>query len=190
MTKMMCLQDDAIQKIQKMNITEKFNVLFDELGHCSEIEQKQKIEEIREIMDEMDEDEIKSIFTTDNFDKIGKMIEEKDMALDRAILLIKQIGYYKALTGAWSDHYYYFELSKIFEEMIVEEDEKKEEKNERLLVDLCECHLITSKCFIPDNVIVICMLHLLKAASNKKENEETQKEVEMALWLRAIFGIG
>ncbi|KAH7824087.1 uncharacterized protein MONOS_1714 [Monocercomonoides exilis] len=65
--------------------------------------------------------------------------------------------------------------------MIGEENEKKnEEKNEKLLVDLCECYASLSLYF-PSELLSICIPYLLKVASKKEENEETQKEVEIAL---------
>eukprot|EP00770_Monocercomonoides_exilis_P002805 MONOS_2787.1-p1 / transcript=MONOS_2787.1 / gene=MONOS_2787 / organism=Monocercomonoides_exilis_PA203 / gene_product=unspecified product / transcript_product=unspecified product / location=Mono_scaffold00060:3828-4299(+) / protein_length=111 / sequence_SO=supercontig / SO=protein_coding / is_pseudo=false len=64
--------------------------------------------------------------------------------------------------------------------MIFEEEEKKEEKDEKLLVDLCECNLLLGSIF-SSKLISICVPCLLKVASDKEENEEAQKEVEMAL---------
>ncbi|KAH7826725.1 uncharacterized protein MONOS_12333 [Monocercomonoides exilis] len=67
------------------------------------------------------------------------------------------------------------------------EEEKREEKNERLLVDLCECYLLLGNQFNSE-LIPICMSCLFKVALNKQEDEETQKEVEMALLaLRRIY---
>eukprot|EP00770_Monocercomonoides_exilis_P008026 MONOS_7984.1-p1 / transcript=MONOS_7984.1 / gene=MONOS_7984 / organism=Monocercomonoides_exilis_PA203 / gene_product=unspecified product / transcript_product=unspecified product / location=Mono_scaffold00289:33874-34863(+) / protein_length=311 / sequence_SO=supercontig / SO=protein_coding / is_pseudo=false len=64
--------------------------------------------------------------------------------------------------------------------MIVEED-KKEEKNEKLLVDLCECYLLFYIEFPSLDLILTCVPCLLKATLKKEENDETQKEVEIAL---------
>eukprot|EP00770_Monocercomonoides_exilis_P012717 MONOS_12660.1-p1 / transcript=MONOS_12660.1 / gene=MONOS_12660 / organism=Monocercomonoides_exilis_PA203 / gene_product=Uncharacterized protein Reut_A2532 / transcript_product=Uncharacterized protein Reut_A2532 / location=Mono_scaffold00716:694-1730(+) / protein_length=329 / sequence_SO=supercontig / SO=protein_coding / is_pseudo=false len=60
------------------------------------------------------------------------------------------------------------------------EEEKKEEKNEKLLVDLCECYLLLGNQFNSE-LIFICVPCLLKAASKKEESEEAQKEAELAL---------
>ncbi|KAH7831152.1 uncharacterized protein MONOS_18536 [Monocercomonoides exilis] len=65
--------------------------------------------------------------------------------------------------------------------MIIDENEKKEEKNEKFLIDLCECYLLLHTFFLPNELLPICISCLLKAASSKEKNEETQKEVEMAL---------
>ncbi|KAH7814792.1 uncharacterized protein MONOS_18398 [Monocercomonoides exilis] len=63
---------------------------------------------------------------------------------------------------------------------MIEEDKKKEEKNEKLLVDVCECYL-TLDYDLSSELLSICVSCLLKAASKKEESEETRKEVEMAL---------
>ncbi|KAH7823028.1 uncharacterized protein MONOS_17613 [Monocercomonoides exilis] len=70
-------------------------------------------------------------------------------------------------------------LKSRLNEMIIEEEEKKEEKDERLLADLCECYLLLSSMF-SNKLRSICVSCLLKVALNKEENEETQKEVEIA----------
>ncbi|KAH7819689.1 uncharacterized protein MONOS_17934 [Monocercomonoides exilis] len=66
--------------------------------------------------------------------------------------------------------------------MIAEEEEKKEKekRNEKLLVDLCECYLFLS-CGFTHELLSVCSPCLLKAASVKEESEENQKDVEMAL---------
>ncbi|KAH7823385.1 uncharacterized protein MONOS_10784 [Monocercomonoides exilis] len=71
-------------------------------------------------------------------------------------------------------------LNGRLETMISEEEEKKEEKDERLLVDACEIYLLLNDRF-NTYLVLICVPCLLKAASNKEESEEAQKEVEMAL---------
>ncbi|KAH7818821.1 uncharacterized protein MONOS_8862 [Monocercomonoides exilis] len=66
--------------------------------------------------------------------------------------------------------------------MIVDENEKKkEEKNERLLVDLYEYYFLKLDYNICEDLVSICVPCLLKVTLNKEGNEETQKEVEMAL---------
>ncbi|KAH7828292.1 uncharacterized protein MONOS_17256 [Monocercomonoides exilis] len=65
--------------------------------------------------------------------------------------------------------------------MIIEEEKKKKKKkNEKLLIDLCECHISLSH-YVSPELRSICITYLTKAASKKGESEETQKEVEMAL---------
>ncbi|KAH7819149.1 uncharacterized protein MONOS_3284 [Monocercomonoides exilis] len=64
--------------------------------------------------------------------------------------------------------------------MIIEENEMKEEKNETLLVDLCEYYFLLNSVFSSE-LIPICVSHILKEALNKGLKEEAQKEVEMFL---------
>eukprot|EP00770_Monocercomonoides_exilis_P014317 MONOS_14263.1-p1 / transcript=MONOS_14263.1 / gene=MONOS_14263 / organism=Monocercomonoides_exilis_PA203 / gene_product=unspecified product / transcript_product=unspecified product / location=Mono_scaffold00966:20065-20796(-) / protein_length=179 / sequence_SO=supercontig / SO=protein_coding / is_pseudo=false len=64
--------------------------------------------------------------------------------------------------------------------MIIEEEKKKEEKDEKHLAYLCECFISLSFDFLQE-LILICVPSLLKVTSKKEENEETQKEMEMAL---------
>ncbi|KAH7820362.1 uncharacterized protein MONOS_2267 [Monocercomonoides exilis] len=66
-------------------------------------------------------------------------------------------------------------------EMIIDENEKKkDEKDERLLIDLCECYLTLGYDF-PYELHSICVPCLLKTALKKEESKETQNETEMAL---------
>eukprot|EP00770_Monocercomonoides_exilis_P009114 MONOS_9068.1-p1 / transcript=MONOS_9068.1 / gene=MONOS_9068 / organism=Monocercomonoides_exilis_PA203 / gene_product=unspecified product / transcript_product=unspecified product / location=Mono_scaffold00362:9067-9907(-) / protein_length=248 / sequence_SO=supercontig / SO=protein_coding / is_pseudo=false len=65
--------------------------------------------------------------------------------------------------------------------MIIEEEEKEEEKNEKLLVDLCECYLLNRKIYTTERLIHICENCLLKIASKNNKSQEVQKEAEMAL---------
>ncbi|KAH7818912.1 uncharacterized protein MONOS_14294 [Monocercomonoides exilis] len=78
-------------------------------------------------------------------------------------------------------------LNERFKKMIIEEEEKKEEKNERLLVDLCKCHISLNYLLSPE-MISICVSCLLKVALKKEETDEAQKEVEMGLL--ALCNIG
>eukprot|EP00770_Monocercomonoides_exilis_P001758 MONOS_1747.1-p1 / transcript=MONOS_1747.1 / gene=MONOS_1747 / organism=Monocercomonoides_exilis_PA203 / gene_product=unspecified product / transcript_product=unspecified product / location=Mono_scaffold00032:126983-128006(+) / protein_length=322 / sequence_SO=supercontig / SO=protein_coding / is_pseudo=false len=156
-----------------------FEELFYELEHCREDEQMQKIEEMKRMMDEMNEIEFKSIFTKELFDKIYRMIEEKTLSLESAILLLKHVGYFRELKTIYLESFDYSLLSERMKEMMIDENEKK--KDEKLLVDLCECFTLLNFCSISDELLSIIIPCLLKAASKKEGNEETQKEVEMAL---------
>eukprot|EP00770_Monocercomonoides_exilis_P006452 MONOS_6417.1-p1 / transcript=MONOS_6417.1 / gene=MONOS_6417 / organism=Monocercomonoides_exilis_PA203 / gene_product=unspecified product / transcript_product=unspecified product / location=Mono_scaffold00202:8837-9448(-) / protein_length=183 / sequence_SO=supercontig / SO=protein_coding / is_pseudo=false len=109
------------------------------------------------------------------------MIEEKKLTLENAILLLKHAGFWNALKDMPIHEFGKSSLENRFEKMIVEEEKKNEEKNEKLLVDLCECYLLLSNGLALTNIVSIIVPCLLKAALNKEENEEAQKEVEMAL---------
>eukprot|EP00770_Monocercomonoides_exilis_P012267 MONOS_12209.1-p1 / transcript=MONOS_12209.1 / gene=MONOS_12209 / organism=Monocercomonoides_exilis_PA203 / gene_product=unspecified product / transcript_product=unspecified product / location=Mono_scaffold00659:25674-26405(-) / protein_length=181 / sequence_SO=supercontig / SO=protein_coding / is_pseudo=false len=157
-----------------------FNELFSELEHCNEDEQRTKIGEMTEVMEEMNKKEFQSVFTTRMFDKIYKMIEEKKMSLKDSLLLLKHMGYCNVLKNMWSSGFNDSEMRRRFEQMIFEEEKKKEEKNKGLLINLCECYISLSYNF-PPRLLSICVPCLLKVAMNKEESEKAQKEVEMAL---------
>ncbi|KAH7817024.1 uncharacterized protein MONOS_10279 [Monocercomonoides exilis] len=160
--------------------TKKFNKLFYELEHCRKDKQRKKIGEMNEIIDEMNEEEHKFVFKTELYNKMNKMIEKKKMSMENATWMLKHIGYCKVLKDIWNTCFEYSESNSIFEEMIFYENKKKEGKNEKLLIDLCECYLLLNR-HASSELIPISVPYLLKAASVKDESEETQKEVEMAL---------
>ncbi|KAH7818393.1 uncharacterized protein MONOS_18013 [Monocercomonoides exilis] len=135
---------------------------------------------MNEIVDKMNENEIKSIFNKEIFNKTSKIIEEKGLLIENILLLLKRIGHLKVLKGILLYGFEKISLNKIFEKMIIEEEKKKERKNEKLLIDLCECYISLNYLLSPE-IVSICVHCLLKVAMRKEENEEIQKEVEMAL---------
>eukprot|EP00770_Monocercomonoides_exilis_P003761 MONOS_3742.1-p1 / transcript=MONOS_3742.1 / gene=MONOS_3742 / organism=Monocercomonoides_exilis_PA203 / gene_product=unspecified product / transcript_product=unspecified product / location=Mono_scaffold00091:44048-44692(+) / protein_length=190 / sequence_SO=supercontig / SO=protein_coding / is_pseudo=false len=161
-------------------ITYMFTKLFSELEYCIEDEQKQKIKEMNEVMEQMDKDELKSVFTKELFDKISKMIVEKKISVEKAILVLKHMGYLKMLKSISSLRNGACILCARFEIMIEKEEKKKKEKDENLLIDLYECCLLLEDGIV-SKLLQVCVPCLLKAALKKEENEETQKEVETAL---------
>ncbi|KAH7823196.1 uncharacterized protein MONOS_10242 [Monocercomonoides exilis] len=163
----------------KSELTKKFSKLLNELEDCEEVEQKQKIKEMNSMMDEMDGEELKSICAYELFDIMEKIIEEKKMPLENAILLLKHMGYWIGLKKIWRQPYKKPSLIKRFEKMIHEEKLKKDGKNEKFLADLCQCYISFRHNF-PFEFLSISAPCLLKVALNKDESEETQKEVEMA----------
>ncbi|KAH7814980.1 uncharacterized protein MONOS_9237 [Monocercomonoides exilis] len=115
------------------------------------------------------------------------MINEEKLSLEKCTLFLKCVGYCKALKDIWNDGFQFSSLKRRFEEMIVKEDEKKEGKDEKLITDLGECNLFFGGSTSLE-LNSICVPCLLKVALNKEENEEAQKEVEMALLaLSCIF---
>ncbi|KAH7817063.1 uncharacterized protein MONOS_15908 [Monocercomonoides exilis] len=168
--------DDA----EEPSLAEKFSKLLDQLEHCNEEEQKQKILELKGILEEMNKKELQSISSIMMFYKMDKMIEEKKMQLENAILLLNYVGCCKMLKNVWNPCFEKSSLCERFEKMIFEEEKKKERKNEKLFVDLCECFVFLNGC-IDSKMLCVCVPCLLKAASVKEENEEAQKEVEIAL---------
>ncbi|KAH7826908.1 uncharacterized protein MONOS_18589 [Monocercomonoides exilis] len=177
-----------IFKKQTMSVTKRLSELLHELERCRKNEQMQKIKALNGLIDGMDEEELKYVFTKDLFDKIHQMIEKKKMSMEYALLLLKHIGYCKVLKRIWIDGFKTSSLNKRFEQMIIEEDERKEGRNEKLLVDLCECYVSLSFLFSSE-LILICGSCLLKVSLKKDEDEEAQKEVEMALLALSNIGV-
>ncbi|KAH7820200.1 uncharacterized protein MONOS_8807 [Monocercomonoides exilis] len=176
----MLKKDKSNNDVQESSLSEKYSKLFDQLERCNEDEQRKKIEEMNEVIDEMDEEEFESMFTPVLLNKMHKMFVEKKLLMNDALVLLKHFGYYRVLKFS---HVYGIEEASFyerFEEMIIDEEMKKKEKDEKLLVDLFECYLLLNNRF---NSILfsICVPCLMKVALKKEGNEETQKEVEMAL---------
>ncbi|KAH7822115.1 uncharacterized protein MONOS_18638 [Monocercomonoides exilis] len=97
------------------------------------------------------------------------------------------MGYCNALLNIKYFGFLYSSLKRRFREMIDDEEKKKEKRNEKLLTELCECYLLLN-IGASSQLISVCVPCLLKAALKKDENEEAQKEVEMALLaLSCIF---
>ncbi|KAH7818439.1 uncharacterized protein MONOS_18019 [Monocercomonoides exilis] len=176
----MCNEDIFYNEAQERSLADKFSKLFSGLERCPESEQKRKIEEMNLMVEEMNKEEFKSIFTKELYDRISKMIEKKKITTNNALVLLKQVGYFNVLKTIWGSGFHYSELNNRVEKMIAEENEKKEEKNEKLLVDLCECFLFLS-CKFSKELLSICEPCLLKVTLRKEENNEAQKEVEIAL---------
>ncbi|KAH7832775.1 uncharacterized protein MONOS_6929 [Monocercomonoides exilis] len=166
--------------MQEISPISKFNELFSELEDCDEDEQRQKIEEMNEIIDKTNGKEFISVFSEKLFNKINTMIEEKKLLWGNAILLLKHVGFWNILKAIWICGFEKSLLIKGFEKMIIEEEKKKEEKDENYLVDLCECYLMHLS-LQPSELFSICVPCLLKFALKKEESKETQKEVEITL---------
>ncbi|KAH7827954.1 uncharacterized protein MONOS_18578 [Monocercomonoides exilis] len=173
-------EDKSNDDVQELSLTDKFSKLFSLLEHCNEDEQRKKIGEMNEIIDGMNKEEFLYVFTTELFNKMDKMIEENKLTIENSILLTKYVGYCYVLKNMWSSGFNHSELRRRFERMILEEEKKKEEKNENLLVGLCESYL-SLKNLLSSELLSICIYYLLKAALNKEESEEAQKDVEMVL---------
>ncbi|KAH7819254.1 uncharacterized protein MONOS_16270 [Monocercomonoides exilis] len=175
----MCNEDKSNDDAQEPSLADKFSKLFSELEDCNEEEQKQKIEGMNRLIEEMNIEELKSIINEEIFNKMNKMIEEKKMSMENAILLLKHVGYCNVLKNVWNLCFDSSSLGERFKKMIIDE-EKKEEKNEKLFSDLCECFVFLNGC-INSKMLCVCVPCLLKVASVKEESEENQTEVEMAL---------
>ncbi|KAH7832691.1 uncharacterized protein MONOS_15929 [Monocercomonoides exilis] len=172
-----------------MSVTERFTEFLSDLEDCDDNEQKQKIHIMNEVIDKMNRKEFISVFTKMIFNQMNKIVEENKMSIDNTILLLKQIGYCNMMKSFWNYGFEHSSLNERFEKMIIDENEKKkDEKNEKLLVNLCECYVMLRFNFIPEELLSICVSCILKVALNKEENEKAQKEVEMALLALSNMG--
>ncbi|KAH7823333.1 uncharacterized protein MONOS_17597 [Monocercomonoides exilis] len=171
---------------REITLADIFIKILDELACYSESEQEQKILEMNGLMEKMDKEEFKSVFTEELFNIINKMIEEEKLSMENACLLLKCIGYWNTLKGEWIYDFKHSLLCSRFMKMIIDENEKTEGKDEKLLVDLCEIYVSLSYYFQYE-LLSICVPCLLKVAFEREKCKETQKEVEMALL--ALSGI-
>eukprot|EP00770_Monocercomonoides_exilis_P004898 MONOS_4874.1-p1 / transcript=MONOS_4874.1 / gene=MONOS_4874 / organism=Monocercomonoides_exilis_PA203 / gene_product=unspecified product / transcript_product=unspecified product / location=Mono_scaffold00136:26190-27506(-) / protein_length=368 / sequence_SO=supercontig / SO=protein_coding / is_pseudo=false len=162
-------------------LTEMFVRLLGELKDSNKNEQKQIIEEVNGILDEMERKELESVLSDELSNKIHKMIKEKKLSMENAILLLKHIGYLKTLKRINIYDFEKISLGERIDKMNAEEEEKKEEKNKKLLADLCECYLLLTYRPSYEFISASCILCILKVASRKDETEEVQKDVEIAL---------
>ncbi|KAH7828492.1 uncharacterized protein MONOS_13197 [Monocercomonoides exilis] len=168
------------EETQLNHISKRVIELFSELEDCTEIDRKQKIEELHVIIDGMVEEEFKSVFMIEMYDNIHNMVEEKKISLENAFILLKHIGYCKVMKNVWYLHFEESPLSKRLVKMIEDGNEKNERMNENFLANLCECYLLLNDRF-DSELFSVCIPSLLKVASNKEESEETQEEKEIAL---------
>ncbi|KAH7826820.1 uncharacterized protein MONOS_18587 [Monocercomonoides exilis] len=140
-------------------------------------------EEMNGMLKNMDKEELKHFFSKEEFDENYKLIELNKYPFEKALMLLKHVGYNNA--KKLRDHHCLTDISlkKRFIRMIVEEGKKKDGNDERLLVDLCECYLFYRARYvlINDEILLTCVKCLLKVALNKEENKEARKEVEIAL---------
>ncbi|KAH7819800.1 uncharacterized protein MONOS_13473 [Monocercomonoides exilis] len=170
----------SADELKKITSNEHFLEFLRELGRCDENAQRQKIEEMNEIIEEMEEEEFKSVFTKKWFDEMDELIKEEKLSMRNVIFLLKQIGHCYELKNMWNRCFEKSLLYQRFEKMIINENEKIEDKDERLLVDLCECYA-SLRSYFPKELISIIVPCLLKVALRKEESKEVQNEVEMTL---------
>ncbi|KAH7823154.1 uncharacterized protein MONOS_4767 [Monocercomonoides exilis] len=150
-------EDKSNDDVQGPSLANKFSKMFSELEHCTESEQKAKIEEMNGLVEEMNKKEL------------------------RTILLLKHVGYCNVLKNVWNPCFDSSSLGERFQKITEEEEKKEKEKNEKLLTDIYECNLLFYSGVPSSELLSICIPDLLKVALKKEESEAKQKEVEIAL---------
>ncbi|KAH7819561.1 uncharacterized protein MONOS_18658 [Monocercomonoides exilis] len=173
--------------LAKTNNTKSLTELFKGLEGYDDDEQRKNVIEMNRMIEEMVRIELYYAFTIEQFDKISEMIDERKDSISYALFTLKCIGYFKELENTWDQSFDGHSLEEKYEKMIIGENLKKKWKNENLLISLCECYIVLTGGFNSD-ILLICVPCLLKVALRKEEDEETQKEVEMALL--ALSNIG
>eukprot|EP00770_Monocercomonoides_exilis_P012794 MONOS_12738.1-p1 / transcript=MONOS_12738.1 / gene=MONOS_12738 / organism=Monocercomonoides_exilis_PA203 / gene_product=unspecified product / transcript_product=unspecified product / location=Mono_scaffold00727:1869-3451(-) / protein_length=381 / sequence_SO=supercontig / SO=protein_coding / is_pseudo=false len=157
--------------------------LFSELKQYKGDEQRQKIQEIYSFLVHNDYEVSKSATTGTTFEEIDEEMGKNNLCLENSIILLKGIGFCKLLKGVHFLGFIDCPLHDRFEKLLLEEENKKEEKNEKLMIGLCECFLalFENQHRVSKDTVNICICCVMKVAMRKEEDEKTQKEVEMAL---------
>ncbi|KAH7822900.1 uncharacterized protein MONOS_15427 [Monocercomonoides exilis] len=163
----------------KMNRAEKYTEMLFQLRDCSAEEQTQRVGEMNSLMDQMGEDEMDN-HASKVFEEFCRMIEEKKVSLENTISLMKRVGYANIMRSIYAIYLCDFSLKKKIESLIFEEGKKNDEKNEKLLIEMCECCGFIYRNISPE-IIPVYVPCMLNAALKKEESEETRKEVEDAL---------
>eukprot|EP00770_Monocercomonoides_exilis_P001998 MONOS_1983.1-p1 / transcript=MONOS_1983.1 / gene=MONOS_1983 / organism=Monocercomonoides_exilis_PA203 / gene_product=unspecified product / transcript_product=unspecified product / location=Mono_scaffold00038:66980-68247(-) / protein_length=403 / sequence_SO=supercontig / SO=protein_coding / is_pseudo=false len=128
----------------------------------------------------MDRDELDAILSLKTFNEIDRMIEEKKLSIENALLLLKHLAHYKMMTYVYVESFPHSSLCYTLEKLIFDEMNKKEEKNVKLLADLCACFFTMNDERAYDEPVPAFASYLLNVVLNKKENEEVQNEEEFA----------
>ncbi|KAH7821149.1 uncharacterized protein MONOS_6355 [Monocercomonoides exilis] len=180
---MSAYNDEDEDEVQNSFYVEQFLTLFDELEHCSEIEQKKKVEEMNEAMKEMNKEEFGTMDRKNLFEEVNKMIEEKKMTMKNSLLLLKYIGCFVNMKMIRSGYFFNSLLCQRLTKTALNEEKKKKNRDEKLQIDIIECYFLLLDYYdrIPKELLTIYVKCLLKYAANKEENEEVQKDVEMVL---------
>ncbi|KAH7818538.1 uncharacterized protein MONOS_18673 [Monocercomonoides exilis] len=179
----------ASKKLEKCSSSKMFMNILLQIGKTPLIERKAKVEEMITLIIKMNGNELCSILDSDILNRINLMIETKNLSLENAISLIKQIGYCKVMKDIYNSSFCFSSLSEKFESLILMELKKKEERREKLLIDLCECcfMLFENEIKMRDELIPVCASCLMKVALCNDKSEGKQKETEIDLLALSCF---
>eukprot|EP00770_Monocercomonoides_exilis_P015039 MONOS_14985.1-p1 / transcript=MONOS_14985.1 / gene=MONOS_14985 / organism=Monocercomonoides_exilis_PA203 / gene_product=unspecified product / transcript_product=unspecified product / location=Mono_scaffold01120:4915-5803(+) / protein_length=270 / sequence_SO=supercontig / SO=protein_coding / is_pseudo=false len=132
--------------------------------------------------------ELGCVFAGKAFEKIFEMVEGEKLVLEDGIMLLKHVGYFKALSDIHTDNDGESSFRKRFERRVMNEEWKKGPKKEKMLNDVCECYALSYEQFVTFNFSLVCVPRLLGVASNKGDSQDAQKEVETALLALSHIG--
>ncbi|KAH7825171.1 uncharacterized protein MONOS_17476 [Monocercomonoides exilis] len=167
-----------------------FLELISQLNDHSNEEQKGIISKINESLAKMNEEVLLEIDGKFIYDKIDKMIEDEKISIENALLLLKCIGYWELMKMCKCPFFENYSLNIRLERLITEEYLKKEDKNEKLLIDLCECYLLNRRDHASMKLLRVFLPCLLNAALNKDVSDENRNEAELALLALNNIGEG
>eukprot|EP00770_Monocercomonoides_exilis_P008935 MONOS_8890.1-p1 / transcript=MONOS_8890.1 / gene=MONOS_8890 / organism=Monocercomonoides_exilis_PA203 / gene_product=unspecified product / transcript_product=unspecified product / location=Mono_scaffold00349:9774-11099(-) / protein_length=421 / sequence_SO=supercontig / SO=protein_coding / is_pseudo=false len=156
--------------------------MFPEFDFAEEEERLMK-EEMNGMLEKMGKERLKPFFSKEEFDENYELILKNKYPFEKALDLLKHVGFENTIKTTGHSIFTDTSLKKRFEKMLIDENEKTEGKDEKLLIDLCECYLLWYAAYrhINEDVLRICEPCLLKNALMKNKREETQKEVEISL---------
>ncbi|KAH7820053.1 uncharacterized protein MONOS_7572 [Monocercomonoides exilis] len=178
----MKITSEADYEIQKQFRRGKFSRLLSELGNFAGDEQKQKIDEMIEILNEMNGLELIYFLTEKEFNEISKMIGKNKLTLTNAFTLLSHIGHCRIEFSVSFSRFCDSLLAKRFENMI-ETEAMKRERDENLLIDLCKCYILLrrEKDSVSIELRLIIIPFLMNVVLRKIKSKEAQREIEIIL---------
>ncbi|KAH7832722.1 uncharacterized protein MONOS_15261 [Monocercomonoides exilis] len=95
--------------------------------------------------------ELGCVFAGKVFEKIFEMVKGEKLVLEDGIMLLKHVGYYKALSDIHTDNDGESSFRKRFERRVMNEEWKQGQKKEKMLNDVCECYALSYEQFVTFN---------------------------------------
>ncbi|KAH7815761.1 uncharacterized protein MONOS_18280 [Monocercomonoides exilis] len=169
--------------MQQSPLLKEFCEMFSRLRVYQISDQNLKIMTMNQLLDSFEDNELRTVLTKEVFDELYEIVTCKKLSMKNLILLLKHMGYCKALRGLRISGFKKSALSNCFSELI-----ENDEKNGKIKLDLCECYCLLYDYgvgYVPHKICVPCPM---KVAINKEESEKAQKDVEDALLALSSIG--